>query len=102
MGLRMSFTDYTYIPKNKLSHRIAFFAETANRNPTYEFYHYIKRDEVLLWLKEIIGGYNINWKDGYCSKHIISDCGGVTYVIYGHSFYFKNKEDAILFRLTWC
>ena len=59
------------------------------------------RPEVLDWLKENIGLVADNLRDlmidlrfSYCSYPTLSDI--ISYV-----YYFRNKDDAILFKLTW-
>ena len=59
------------------------------------------RPEVLFWLEENIGSAADNLRDltidlrfGYCSYPALSD-------ILSYVYYFRNKDEATLFKLTW-
>lgn len=96
----MGIIKYTYTPKNKLPHQIAFYAE-SEWNSSFSVYRSLNKDEIVLWLRENIGKGNITWRRGISSEQIYSENYVVNYLLWGYSFYFLNKEDALLFRLTW-
>lgn len=110
-------SEYAYIPKNKLPHRLGFFSRDSTH---YPFDDKDYQETVLPWLRKHIGKHNINWKHGYISKVVSNDgyniidepppdfvTGNIDYVnifekvMWGDGFYFKSEEDAILFKLTW-
>ena len=110
-------SEYEYLLRNKLPHRVAFFSK---RSTHYPFNSKVYQETVVPWLRKHVGKGNITWRHGYISKVVrgywdhynnywllepppIPEINHdvVENLIWGDSFYFLNEEDAILFKLTW-
>ncbi len=69
--------EYLFKEKNKFPHILDFYNN-------YDFWSKINHNECVYWCRDNISDHNINWR---CQNY--------------WKFRFKNREDAMAFKLRW-
>ena len=91
--------EYYYFPKNKFPHQVAFMPHITS---SFTFNNNYSQTVVIPWLRECIGEYGDAWENVYDYDYTtVLNAGTQKRIPYYPAFNFLNKEDAVLFRLTW-